>query len=132
MTHLPRLLAAAGALALVGACTSPARGFCEAHADCERDFLGVVIPDLAGDADDSVDVCTVQQDGSVQALRANEEEECQVAAEKLEIFMACIATEFADDNDGCDVLESKCEDERDDVNDALDDIDGNECNSNED
>jgi len=132
MTNVSRLLVAAGALALVGACTSSARGLCEAHADCERDFLGVVIPDLSGDADDSVDVCTVQQEGSVQALRANEEEECQIAADKIELFMACIATEFADDPDGCDVLETKCEDERDDVNDALDDIDGNECNSNED
>jgi hypothetical protein len=131
MTHLPRLLAAVGALALVGACTSSARGFCEADADCDREFFGVAI-DSSGDADDSVDVCTVNQEGFVRALRANEEEECQVAADKFEVLMACIAAEFADDNDGCDVLESKCEDERDDVNDAFGDIDGNECSSNED
>ncbi len=128
----PHLLAVLGALALLTSCTSPARGFCEASADCEREFLGVTIPDSAGDADDSVAVCTVQQEGQLRALRANEEDECQEAANAFEIYMACITTEFQKDGDGCDVFEDECEDELDDLNDALRDIDGNECSSSED
>jgi len=119
------------ALVVLAGC-SPARGFCEAHADCERDFFGVDIPDQSGDADDSIGVCIANQEGFVAALRANEEDECQAAANAYEIFMACIADEFAKDDDGCDVLEDECEDERDDLNDAIGDIDGNECSSNED
>jgi hypothetical protein len=111
---------------------SPARGFCEAHADCDREFLGIVIPDAAGDADDSLAVCTLEQEGRIRALRANEEAECQEAAEKMEVYMACIGAAFGENPDGCDVLEDDCGDELDDMNDALADIDGNECSSSED
>jgi hypothetical protein len=126
------LLAPALVTGLVGGCLSPARGFCEAHADCSREILGIEIPDFAGNADDSVGVCTVEREGQIRALRANEEEECQIAAEKTELYMACIAAAFAEDGDGCDVIEDQCEDELDDMNDALADIDGNECGSAED
>lgn len=129
--RITHLLSGLAVLGLVQAC-SASRGFCEAHADCEREFFGVVIPDQSGDADDSVNVCVANQDGFVRALRANEEEECQVAADAYEVYMACIASEFARDDDGCDVLEDECEDELDDLNDALSDIDGNECSSSED
>ncbi len=90
------------------------------------------IPDAAGDADDSVNVCTAQQEGQLRALRANEEEECQEAANAFEIFMACIGAEFRENDDGCEVFDDECEDERDDLNDALSEIDGNECSSSED
>ena len=135
MTLHSRLLVAAGALALalVGACTSSARGFCEAHADCDREFLGVIIPDQSGNADDSVGVCTVNQEGFLASLRANEEDDCQEAADKFDIYMACIAASFADDDsDGCQTIDDECLDERDDSNDAQSKIDGNECSSNED
>jgi hypothetical protein len=130
MRIIRALLVSALVGGLASAC-SPARGFCEAHADCEREFLGVVIPDAAGDADDSVDVCTVEQEGRIRALRANEERECRDAADKLEIYMACIGAAFADNPDGCEVIEDECDDELDDLNDALARIDGNECSSNE-
>jgi hypothetical protein len=129
ITRLILVSALAGGLA--SAC-SPARGYCEAHADCEREFIGIVIPDAAGDADDSVGVCVVEQEGRVRALRANEEKECQEAADKLEIYMACIGAEFSNNPDGCEVIEDDCDDELDDLNDALREIDGNECSSNED
>ncbi len=114
-----------------GAC-SPARGFCEAHADCSRDFFGIEIPDEAGSAPDSVEVCVVNQEGRVRALRANEEEECHRAADALEIFMACVGDAFGREGDGCDALEDNCEDERDDFQDALQELSGNECTQNED
>jgi hypothetical protein len=126
-----RRLVVVVAAALTGSCSS-ASGFCQAAADCEREIFGVVVPDQAGSADDSVNVCTVEMDGQVRALRANEEAECQEAADKLEVFMACISAAFAEEKDGCDVFDNECEDELDDFQDALADIDGGECGSNED
>lgn len=130
MRAAPLLLAALLASGLVGAC-SPARGFCEANADCRREILGVEIPDSAGSADDSIAVCTANQEGQVRALRANEELECRAAADAIEAFQACIGAAFADNTDGCEVLDEDCDDERDDMNDALEDIDGDECSAGE-
>lgn len=125
------LLAPALATGLVGGCLSPARGFCEAHADCSREILGIEIPDFAGSADDSVGVCTVEREGQVRALRANEEQECHIAADRTEIYMACIANAFSEDPAGCDVIGDECQDERDNMNDAFGVIDGNECSAGE-
>lgn len=128
-----RLLAAPVGLALASlmGCSAATSGYCEAHADCEVEFVGIVIPDQAGSADDSVAVCAANQNAYLSSLRANEEEECQDAANATEAYMACIAQAFAEDGDGCDVIQDECEDERDDMNDALGKIDGNECSENE-
>lgn len=127
-----RLFLAPLGLALVGTigCSS-SRGFCEAHADCEREFIGIVIPDQAGNEPDDVAVCMANNDGFVASLRANEEPECQEVAEKYEIYMACIGNEFANNDDGCEVLDEDCDDELDDYQDALNDVDGNECSAGE-
>jgi len=129
--HLAAPIGLALLAASVGCTSSSARGFCEAHADCERDIFGIDIPDEAGNEDDDIAVCTATQVGRLNVLRANEEKECQDLAEAQEIYFACIGAEFADKGDGCDVLEDDCDDELDDVRNALEDIDGNECTSSE-
>lgn len=128
-----RLLAAPVGLALAGlaGCSAATSGYCEAFADCEVEFIGVVIPDQAGTADDSVAVCTANQNAFLSSLRANEEKVCQLAADATEAYMACIAQAFAEDDDGCEVIQDECDDERDDMNDALGNIDNNECSENE-
>jgi hypothetical protein len=128
------------ALLAVG-CTS-SRGYCDAAADCEREILGVEIPDDAGNDDDSAAVCAARQDGTLAALRANEEPECAALADALERFHACVAAGYARDGDGCDALyggnepqlteaDGPCNDEFDDVVDARNDINGDECSSQE-
>jgi hypothetical protein len=59
-------------------------------------------------------------------LRANEEEECKVAADAYRATFGCLASldcdDLADEFTGAD----KCEDQVDDYNDAIEDADG-EC-----
>ena len=121
-------LAAAG-LVLLGGC-SASQGFCEASADCDREFFGQAI-DAAGDADDDVAVCVAVQDGQTAALRANEEEECQEVANAREAYFACVASEFASGTDGCDAVEEDCDNELDDLREAQQDVSGDECTSSE-
>ncbi|MBM4282026.1 MAG: hypothetical protein FJ137_15125 [Deltaproteobacteria bacterium] len=129
-------------VALTAAC-SPSRGYCAAASDCDREILGVPIPDAAGNDDDSAAVCAVNVDTEIAALRANEEKECQALAAALERFYACVANEFAQKSDGCDALfggsdigqnetDGPCDNEFDDVQDARADINGDECSSQED
>jgi hypothetical protein len=115
-------------LFLVGGC-SATRGFCEASADCDGAF---VLLDASGDSDDDVAVCTAEQDTILRALRANEEDECQEAADALDAWHACVASEFAGGEDGCDAITDECESELDDLQDAASEIDGNECSASED
>ena len=126
-------------LALFGGvvgCSSAARGYCDANADCEREIpvIGVPIPDEAGNEADSVDVCIAKQDGFLRSLRANEEEVCHKVADAYEVYMACIGAAFADEEDGCEVLfdDTPCEDEFDDYADEIADIKNNECSASED
>jgi hypothetical protein len=130
-------------LAASTAACSSSRGYCAAAADCDREILGVPIPDAAGNDDDSAAVCAANTDAEIAALRANEEQECQALADALVRFHACVAAEFAAKPDGCaalfggDELElnetnGPCDDEFDDVQDARGDINGDECSSQED
>jgi hypothetical protein len=128
--------------ALSTACSS-SKVYCDAAADCDREFLGVPIPDDAGNDDDSAAVCTANVDANLAALRANEEPECHALADALERFHACVAAEFAKKPDGCDAIfggnepqlteaDGPCDDEFDDVQGARSDINGDECSSQED
>lgn len=127
-------LLAAWGLLTAGAlgCDGAARGYCEANADCNRELIpGVPIPDAAGSGKDSVDVCVVNQTAQLRRFRANEEERCQDVAAAWDAYMACIAEEFAANEDGCDVLDDECRSELDDYGDALQSINGDECTENE-
>jgi hypothetical protein len=120
---------------LVG-CINPARGFCEAAAEC--DDLEARFPfglDVVGEDNDSVDVCTVEQTGNLRALRANEERVCFELADAQERYMACVAeVYYRDPRDACDGLvrfnNNPCDDELDDFFDALRDAD-DDCSPNE-
>lgn len=118
-------------LSLVVGCSST-RGFCEASADCDSSdpFFGFEA-DAAGDSDDDIAVCTANQDTTLRALRANEEDECHAAADALEAYFACVANEFAGGQDGCDAVNEECDDELDDVQEANEDINGDECSASE-
>lgn len=121
------------ALATTLAGCSATRGYCEAAADCDDAFaeiFGQAIDD-AGDSDDDVAVCTASQDGQTAALRANEEEECQAAASARDAYFSCVASEFAGGEDGCDAVREACDNEFDDLQEALQDINGDECTSSE-
>lgn len=115
-------------LSLVAGC-SPTRGYCEASADCDDFVFGI---DSSGDADDDVAVCSANVDGTLAALRANEEEECQEFANALEAYFACASNAFAGGEDGCDAISEECEDELEDAGEASEDIKPGECSSSED
>ncbi len=77
--------------------------------------------------DDSYAVCVEDYNAGIAALRANKEEEChEVAAAQL-AYDACRAGLDCDDFEEGD-LGGKCDDERDDFEDAVRDAD-NECSS---
>jgi hypothetical protein len=117
-------------LSVVAGCSSPARGYCEASADCDLEFLGIAIDD-ASDADDAVAVCTAQQDAQTAALRANEEEECLAVADARDAYHACVGAEFNGGADGCDAVAEDCANEFDDLQDAKQEVNGDECSSSE-
>jgi hypothetical protein len=115
---------------------SPVNGYCAAAGECDSNG-NLLVFDPVGDDDDSVNVCIAQTEGQLRALRANEEEECHKLADALEVYYACVARVFAEDaDDACDGFEllnndNPCDDELDDVNDAQNDVDGDECSSGE-
>ena len=116
-------------IAVMAGC-SGSRGFCEASADCDAEIFGQAI-DAAGDADDDVAVCVAIQDGQTAALRANDEDECKEVANAREAYFACVASEFGGGTDGCDAVSEDCDNELDDLQEALQDINGDECTSSE-
>lgn len=133
MRMLSDLVVSAVGLSLLVGCSSGSRGFCEASADCDAEIPFTDFDfDAAGDADDSVAVCSANQDAILRSLRANEEEECRAVADALDAYFACVAAEFADGGDGCDAVNDECKSELDDVQDAQADVNGNECTANED
>lgn len=90
---------------VVSGCTTSERLYCEKAAECDDQF-GLLDP--VGNSSDSVDVCQVNQETFLAALRANSEEICQQRAEAEIAWMNCVAEE------GCDsfnLLEEECKDE---------------------
>ncbi|MCC7073915.1 MAG: hypothetical protein IT383_21585 [Deltaproteobacteria bacterium] len=77
--------------------------------------------------DDSYAVCVEDYNAGINALRANKEEECYELAAAQLAYDACRAALDCDDFEEGD-LGGKCDDERDDYEDALGDAD-NECTS---
>jgi hypothetical protein len=118
-----------GAVATAAGCGSPAAGYCEAASDCDSSVFGIEL-DGVGAAPDSARVCTVEQEGFVRALYANEERRCHEAAAAYEEYMACAADSFYDRGDGCRAIGRDCEREFEDFGRALRNIRGNECTEN--
>lgn len=132
---LPLITLAASALAasLTVGC-SPVRGYCAAAAECD-DFEAILL-DEVGESNDSDEVCVVNNEGLLRALRANEEEACFEEAAATEAYFACVADTFArDENDACDGFtfdnnRNPCSDERDDMLELRSD-NGNKCSAGE-
>ena len=110
-----------GALLGVTGCGSTARTYCEKASECSGDaLLGL---DPAGDAKDSADVCTIEQQGNLDALRANSEDICLQLADAYETYMNCAIEQ------GCDAFEifnNPCSDQLQDILDLSGEA-GNRC-----
>lgn len=76
--------------------------------------------------DDYRGTCAAQLRANERVLRANEEEDCQVLADAYRLHTACLASLECDDLNDEFRQADKCESERDDYQDALEDADG-EC-----
>jgi hypothetical protein len=113
MNKLIHTLTLAVVVATVG-CT--AQNFCAKRQEC-NDKL----------EDDSYNVCVEEVSASYNALRANEEDDCQKLADAQLALLACEASLDCDDFEESD-LGGKCDDELDDVRDAQDDA-GGACSS---
>ncbi len=114
----PVLMAAVAVVALTSSCTT--QNFCAKRTECEAQEND---RDLE---DDSTRVCAAQFDARINALRANEEQDCQVLADAELALAACQAGLKCDDFFESD-LGGECDDEIDDVDDARGDADGLQC-----
>jgi hypothetical protein len=108
---------------LVGVTACTARTHCAKRAQCLSEEQDV---DLQSD---SVDVCVAEYDGYIAALRANEEPECQALADAQVAFDLCRASldcnDYFDDNN----VKDACKDQLDDLQDAFNDVSGDECSA---
>lgn len=123
MNATVRVALAALLLAGLGAgCKPVSRAYCELGGECDE-ATGIFDP-VPGSSSDSVDVCTVNQETLLQALRANREEVCHQLADAYEAFWACAVEEGCD---AFDVTEPECKDELEEVGDLRQKA-GNRCN----
>lgn len=97
--------------ALVG-CGGSGPAVCAKYAECAPDPPGA----------DFQSICESRYRGEINALRANDEQECRDLADAKEAFDACRATMDCNDfNDGD--YDPECEDEFDHYAEAFDDAD---------
>jgi hypothetical protein len=101
-----------------------ASSFCDKALNCQkeehdRDF-----------SDDAVAVCAVEYETGINALLANEEEECQRLAQAQIALDNCRIGLKCDDFVEAD-LGGECDDQLDELEDARDDVDDNECSAQE-
>lgn len=101
-------------LLLVDGC-SPAQALCAKEQEC-NDKL----------EDDTYNVCIESYNAGINALRANEEPECQVLADARLALDACRSTLSCSDFEDNDL--DDCDDQLDDYRDALEDA-GDQCSS---
>lgn len=110
-------------LAGLGAgCKPLPRAYCELGGECDE-ATGFLDP-VPGSSSDSVDVCTVNQETLLKALRANREEVCHQLADAFEAYWACAVDEGCD---AFDVTEPECKDELEEVGNLKQEA-GNRCN----
>jgi hypothetical protein len=118
------VVAILGALPLMGTvCT--ARGICDKRAQCEDEENDRQLEP------DSIAVCAAEYETSINKLYANEEDECHRLAEAIVALDNCKMGLKCDDFVEGD-LGGECDDQLDALEDAFDDVDGNECTAQED
>lgn len=103
---------AAGAL---GAGCAPGNALCAKQQECDDSL-----------EEDTFGVCVEQYNAGINALRANEEPECQVLADAQLTFDACRAQLDCNDFEEGDFRD--CDKELDNLQDAFEDADG-QCSS---
>jgi hypothetical protein len=126
MRHLPRLIGAAFALLTV-----PLMGTqCTASSICDKTAVCLKEENDRDFSDDAVAVCAVEYESRINALYANEEDECHRLADAILALDRCRIGLKCDDFVEAD-LGGECDDERDALDDARDDVDGLECTAQE-
>lgn len=100
----------------VFASCSESAAYCQRSVECSEDT-----GDDSDEGADDVAVCSAQTDGLLRALRANAEPECTALANAISALNACRAQLSCDDFDATE-NNGECQDERDGVGDACDDI----------
>jgi hypothetical protein len=126
MRHHSTLLAVVVALLTV-----PLMGTqCTATSICDKSAVCQEEENDRSFSDDAVAVCAVEYETSINALYANEEDECHRLADAILALDRCKAGLKCDDFVEAD-LGGECDDERDELDDARDDVDGFECSAQE-
>ncbi|MDP2346057.1 MAG: hypothetical protein Q8O67_34285 [Deltaproteobacteria bacterium] len=106
---------------VVGAsCT--ASSFCNKRAQCLEEEENIDLED------DSTRVCVAEYEGALNALFANEEEDCHTLANAQLALDNCRSGLDCDDFLESD-LGGKCDDQLDDLEDAFEDISGFQCSA---
>ena len=99
-------------------CTADA--FCAKRTECLSSEENIDLED------DSTRVCATEQKADFASLYANDEIDCHILADALIALQNCQAGLDCDDFSEAD-LGGKCDDQRDDLSDASDDVSGFEC-----
>ena len=107
------------ALLVVSAAGCTAQNLCNRIAECsEEEDIDV--------SDDAPAVCVAEYNGALDALNANDEEECRALASAQLTLDACKTGLSCDDLFEAD-LGKECDEELDDYEDAREKVDGDEC-----
>lgn len=109
--------------AIVGGTACTSRSVCAKRAQCLAEEQDTELES------DSLAVCIAEYDGDIAALRANEEPECQAFADAKIAFDLCQASLDCNDYFDEDDVKDACKDQLDDLQDAFDDINGDECSA---
>jgi hypothetical protein len=126
MRHQSTLLAV-----VVTLLTLPLMGTqCTATSICDKNAICQLEENDREFSDDAVAVCAVEYETRINALYANEEDECHRLADAILALDRCRAGLKCDDFVEAD-LGGECDDQREALEDALDDVDGFECSAQE-
>jgi hypothetical protein len=106
-----------GVVLACAGCPSLAEQYCQTAGECDE------LLDPVGNSDDSVAVCAVLQQTTLDAYRANSESICQDLADAYEEWMRCAVEE------GCDAWDFTSDDCRSEFNDYAETADdaGGRC-----
>ena len=115
------IIAACGLL--ISACSDLPARYCALGLECD-DLFALYDP-VPGTSEDSADVCTVNQETLLRALRANREDICHDMADAWEQWLLCVVEE--DTCDSFKILEPDCKDDRRKFDELAREA-GNRCN----
>ena len=119
-----RSLSILGLFLVVAGTGCTAQNLCNRISECREE-------EGDGASDDAAAVCAADFDSGIAQLRANEEEACHRLADAQVALAGCMAGLSCDDLVEAD-LGKECDEQLDDVEDAREDVDGNECSAQED